>query len=153
MTGGPWYADLGAIAGAVVAIGVILRMVVWPGLRAIWAAIVAAPRIALTVEDLLTLVRSNVLVQLAELNTQFGVHKGEALARDVLISLHGDKITALETRVTTIETRLGNSAIIVAPVPSPSPDAVMQQHAAETQVEAAHLQKEVADQKARHPDA
>lgn len=62
---GPWYVTLGVISAALLASKVIWSYAVWPFLRALWAAIVAAPQIASGMHDLMVLLQSDVIGKLA----------------------------------------------------------------------------------------
>lgn len=64
LTTGPWPFDLIALAGSLTAAGVVWRMLVQPVGRAIWAAILAAPRIAAGIDRLFELVEGDVLSRL-----------------------------------------------------------------------------------------
>lgn len=61
MTNGPWWVDLTAFAGTLTAVGVIIRILVWPGLKAIWRAIVAAPQLAAGVVRLVDILETDIL--------------------------------------------------------------------------------------------
>lgn len=89
ITAGPWYVDLGAWAGALTAMGVIWRVALWPVFRGIWAAIVAAPRIATGIRELIDILEGDVLERLDRGTKQFE-RLGERLDN------HEERIGALE---------------------------------------------------------
>ncbi len=63
-----WYVSLSAVltavAAAVVAAGIIYKKAVVPIVRGLWSAIIAAPLIATGLDELVELVRGNVLYRL-----------------------------------------------------------------------------------------
>ncbi|CAB4166900.1 hypothetical protein UFOVP1383_42 [uncultured Caudovirales phage] len=72
LTEGPWYVDLGALAGALAAASAIWKLALVPFLRGIWAAIKAAPQLADGVQDLVKLlVEGNILERLEEGSRRF----------------------------------------------------------------------------------
>ena len=96
ITDGPWYVDLAAISGALVSAGVIWRVALWPGLRAIWSALVAAPKIADGVGRVVELIEHDVLTDLNDVKTTLRSHMAEATARDVKIEEHEKRLGKLE---------------------------------------------------------
>lgn len=106
LTTEPWFVDLGVWAGVFTAIGVILRMVVWPGLHNFWRAVVAAPRIAESVGRLVELLETDVLkrVELAEVVIE---RHGQHLANiDAKESSHGARLDAHDARLDSYESRV-----------------------------------------------
>lgn len=74
ITPGGWYADLAAWATAVTALGVLGQKVLRPLVRALWAAVVVAPRIAAGLEKLVDLLEGNVLDRLDKGSEMFAEH-------------------------------------------------------------------------------
>ena len=109
LTEGGWYVDLAALAGAVTAAGIIWRMVVWPGMRAMWAAIIAAPKIADGVGEVVHLIESDVLGKLEEIKAESAVHKAEASARDDRLNHHTVQLEDHELRLKKVESALSES--------------------------------------------
>lgn len=66
LTTGPWYLDLVTLAGIVGAALMIWRSVLAPFGRALWAAIVAAPKIVESAETLIALLEGEVLTRMAD---------------------------------------------------------------------------------------
>lgn len=88
---GGWELDLVVLGTFLTAGGVVWQRVAYPGLKTIWAAIVAAPRIAEGVQELVALVEGGVLDRL----------------EDITKSLHeqGSRIDDHEARITTLEVK------------------------------------------------
>lgn len=103
LTNQPWWVDLSVLAGIVVSASVILRMVIWPGLRATWKAIVAAPRIAEGVGKLVELLEVDLLkrVEFVELNQVS--HTNKIADHDSILSGYGARLTAHDNRLDSIE--------------------------------------------------
>ena len=110
MTEGSWYVDLAALAGAATAAGIIWRLVIWTGLRALWAAIVAAPKIADGVGEVVHLIESDVLGKLEEIKVESAVHKAQADARDSRLDLHTITLEDHELRLGKVERQLHEHA-------------------------------------------
>lgn len=70
MTEGPWWIDLGALAATVTAAGIILRMIILPGLKTIWRAVVSAPQIAAGVGRLIELLEFDLLSKVEQLEKE-----------------------------------------------------------------------------------
>ena len=96
LTEGDWWVDLVALAASLTAAGVVWRIMVWPVLRAIWAAILAAPKIAVSVDTLINLVEGDVLSRLEDGSKRFD-RQGATLTD------HEGKIAGLDARVTIVE--------------------------------------------------
>ena len=103
---GQWYVDLLTIAGIVTAAGVIWRMVVWPGMRAMWAAIVAAPKIAEGVGEVVHLIESDVLGKLEDIKAESATHAVQAAARDSRLDLHTITLEDHDLRLGKVEAAL-----------------------------------------------
>lgn len=93
---GAWYVDLGVLAGILTSLAVIWRVVLWPGLKAFWAAIVAAPKIAEGVGRVVELVEGDVLSELNDVKVTLRTHITEADNRDIKISEHEQRLGKLE---------------------------------------------------------
>ena len=61
MTEGPWWIDLGAVAATVTAMGIIWKMLLWPGMKTTWRAIIAAPQLAAGVGRLVEILETDIL--------------------------------------------------------------------------------------------
>jgi hypothetical protein len=92
MTEGPWWVDISAIAVALTAAATISRMVIWPFLRAVWAAVKAAPRIPIILEEMREILQSDVLEKLEQLQVTFAVHEELAHQRDTSIGQHEERL-------------------------------------------------------------
>ena len=103
MTEGQWYVDLITLAGVVTAAGVLWRMVVWPGMRAMWAAVVAAPKIADGVSEVVHLIESDVLGKLEDIKVESARHQEQADARDSRLNLHTLTLEDHELRLKKVE--------------------------------------------------
>lgn len=96
LTSGPWYLDLAAIASALVSVGVIWHMALWPGMKAFWSAIVSAPKIAEGVGKVVELIEHDVLSDLNDMKVTLRSHLADAAGRDVKIEEHEQRLGKLE---------------------------------------------------------
>lgn len=103
ITSAPWYADLGVWAGVLISAGAVWRLGVWPLLRAIWAAIIAAPKIAEGTRELVELIESDVLGKLEEVRETFKEHEGKATVRDQRLNQHTLQLENHEIRISQLE--------------------------------------------------
>ena len=110
ITEGPWWVDISAVASAIVAIGIILRMVIWPGIRAFWKAIVAAPQIAAGVGRLVELLETDIMhrVEVLELKEEaYALHINEIDAHlsgeKARMNAHDKRADATEVRLSILE--------------------------------------------------
>lgn len=87
ITPAAWYVDVVTLAGVLVALGTIWRLVVWPFFRAVWAAILAAPKIATGMDTLISLVEGDVLAQLAKGRDRMDMLEHAVTEHDMRISL------------------------------------------------------------------
>lgn len=106
MTEGPWWVDISAIAGVVVAVGIILRMVIWPGLKAIWRAIIAAPQIAQGVGRLVELLETDLLGRVERVEIQIIDFEKHIIIYDAYMSGEKARIDAHDKRADANELRL-----------------------------------------------
>ena len=74
MTEGPWWVDLAAVAATVTAVGIIIRMVLLPGARTIWRAIIAAPQLAAGVGRLVEILETDLLRRVEKLEADSATH-------------------------------------------------------------------------------
>lgn len=105
MTEGPWWMDIAAFATAITAIAIIWRMAVWPFFRAVWAAIRAAPRIPIILDDVLEILRSDVVDKLDEIQNHVAKHEAEAEERNSRIEHHTQQLEDHEIRIANLERR------------------------------------------------
>jgi hypothetical protein len=97
--------DLAAWAGIFISCAAIWRLAVWPGLRAIWAAILAAPKIADGTRELVQLIEGDVMGKLEEMNQSFTEHESKATVRDQRLDAHTLQLENHELRITQLEKR------------------------------------------------
>lgn len=97
VTTGPWYVDLGVIAGALTACVTVYRYGVAPVGRAMWAAIVAAPKIAESARELVDLLDGKVLDRLDAGGRRFEAIESEQIAIRQVVVDHEGRIKTLET--------------------------------------------------------
>lgn len=95
----PWYVDLAIVAGVITSVGVIWRAVLWPGMRAFWAAILSAPKIAEGIGRVVELVEGDVLTELNEVKVTLHTHISEAEDRGTRIAEHEQRLGKLEESV------------------------------------------------------
>lgn len=105
-TEGQWYVDLITIAGVLTAAGIIWRLGLWPGLKAVWSAILAAPKIADGVGEVVHLIESDVLGKLEDIKVESATHAVQAAARDERLNLHGLTLEDHELRLGKVEQAL-----------------------------------------------
>lgn len=96
MTNGPWYLDLGALAGTIMAAGVLWRMAVWPFFRAVWAALIAAPQIASGMRQVIELIESDVAGKLALMAETFAKQEERVAAQTVQLAQMELRLAKLE---------------------------------------------------------
>ena len=103
-----WYLDLGIIAGALTSVGIIVKKGVVPMLRALWIAILAAPRIAEGAEQLVALLGGDVLERLDEGTKKFVAndqrleeHRERLDSHTRVMQTHGERILSIEHRLHT----------------------------------------------------
>ena len=89
--------DLVTWAAAAVAAATLMRLVIWPFLRASWLAIKAAPQIPIILDDVREILRGDVLGKLDDMRTTFTLHEEQAQRRDVNIASHEERLN-LHTR-------------------------------------------------------
>lgn len=125
MTEGPWWLDIGAFAVLITSLGIIAQRLVWPILRAVWAAILAAPLIASGTKELVALVEGNVInklehieeglegqqslvrqtaTEIAGLKEQLALHEANAVTE---VSGLRSMIDAIALRVSALEVKVG----------------------------------------------
>ena len=83
MTEGPWWIDVTALAGAITALGIIWKMAVWPGMKTIWRAIIAAPQLAAGVGRLVEILETDILHRVETLESD-SVKQGDCLGKLLL---------------------------------------------------------------------
>jgi hypothetical protein len=103
--GGPGM-DLIALSGALVAAATILRLVIWPFVRALWAAVKAAPKIPIILEEMREILQSDVIGKLEDLKVTFAVHEEKATLRDLNIADHEERLNLHTKTLETHEIRL-----------------------------------------------
>lgn len=103
ITAGEWPLDLVAWAGAVTAFGIIWQRVLVPIRRGLWSAIIAAPKIADGVGDVVRLIEGDVLGKLEEIKVESAVHAEQSKARDGRINLHTITLEDHELRLGKVE--------------------------------------------------
>lgn len=103
ITAWEWPGDVVAWAAVITAVGVIWRGVVWPGLKAFWAAVKAAPKIADGVGEVVELIEGKVLDKLDEMQVEMAVHQEQAKARDTRLDLHTLQLEDHEVRLGKLE--------------------------------------------------
>lgn len=99
MTSGPWYVDLGALAGTVVAASVLWKLAVWPFCRAVWAALIAAPQIATGMKQVIELIESDVAGKLATMAEMFAKQEERVAAQTLAMSAMELRLAKLEGMV------------------------------------------------------
>lgn len=92
----PWWAWPPTLAGVLVALGVIWRYGVIAFGRAVWAAILAAPKIAAGVEELGELLRGDVLTRLEDGAVRFSALEERQAAHAEQLVLHQARLDAHE---------------------------------------------------------
>lgn len=95
ITAAPWYTELLALAAAVVALGVLGR-VARHLLQAFWAAIVAAPLIVAGLDELVQLIRGDVLGRLDDGTRHFADHDHRIEKVELAVLDHEERIVSLE---------------------------------------------------------
>jgi hypothetical protein len=103
--GGPGM-DLVALAAAVVAALTILRLVIWPFMRALWAAIKAAPQIPIILAEMREILQSDVIEKLEDMRITFAIHEEKAQIRDVNIADHDARLNLHTSTLEQHEIRL-----------------------------------------------
>lgn len=124
LTEQPWYIDLAIWAGVVTSIGIIVRQVVWPVLQGVGRFIVAAPRIAESVNRMVELLETDLLRRVEQLEAQVATHVQWADAQSTILSANSaqltastDRLEALNSRVTMLERVILGPVIVPAVAP------------------------------------
>lgn len=98
VTDGPWILDLSAAIAALITVAGGWKFLVSPLLRGIWAAVVAAPKIATGMARLIELIETDVIGRLDAGAIQFQEHKERLDALDGCVAAHAVRLDALEGR-------------------------------------------------------
>jgi hypothetical protein len=106
VTTGPWYVDLGSLAGGLGASFWLYKNLVAPVGRAMWAAIIAAPKIAIYTGRLVELLEQDVIERLDSGNLRFQKieEKLEALVERVAVLEMGPTAVTTRTEITRTHT-------------------------------------------------
>lgn len=107
ITPGGWYADLGAWAAAITASGVIFQKGARPVFRAIWIAVLAAPRIAEGAENLIEMLEGDVLKRLDEGSKKFAATETRLDQHDAILVEVGERLIAVEKNAHSHSNRRG----------------------------------------------
>ena len=112
-----WPGDLVMWAGVVTAAGVIYRQVAWPVFKAFWQAITAAPRIASDMNEIVELLRGDVLNKLDRIQEHAMQHEQEAAERDRRLDHHTVQLESHQLSLSALDTRLGKVEAALAGKP------------------------------------
>lgn len=103
---GPWYVQLGVVFSLLIALSTVLRLIVWPGLKRIWQAIIAAPRLAEGVARLVDLMEFDILERIIGLEKKQELHDAHLAAIDAGLSGINARLDAHDKRADATERRL-----------------------------------------------
>lgn len=103
MTDMPWWVNLAAIATALTALGIIWRMLIVPVFKAIWMAIIAAPRIPVILDEVKAIIESDVLGKLEEMRVEFAKHEAESAQHIARLDHHTTQLENHEIRIAALE--------------------------------------------------
>lgn len=121
LTEQPWYIDIAIWAGVVTSVGIIVRQVVWPVLQGVGRFIVAAPRIAESVNRMVELLETDLLRRVEQLEAQVGTHVQWADAQSMILAANGATITANTDRLDALASRVSLlERVILGPVTIPA---------------------------------
>ena len=94
----PWYLLLGIIATVLTSLTVMWRLLIFPMLTAIWAAIKAAPQIPIILDDLRDILRSDVLGKLEAMQISGAKLEERLDNHDIRIADHEIRISRQEKK-------------------------------------------------------
>lgn len=103
---GPWYVQLGVVFSLIIAASTVLRLIVWPGLKRIWQAIIAAPRLAEGVGRLVELLEFDILDRVEKMEVKQNLQDQHIANLDAIVSGNSARLTAHDQRADAIETRM-----------------------------------------------
>lgn len=106
ITSQPWYIDLTALAAGILGLVTIIKLIIWPGLKAIGKAIVAAPRIAEGVGRLVELLETDLLTRVETIETLQKHTLDRIDTSTAAISGHTARLDEHKIRLDTYENRV-----------------------------------------------
>lgn len=103
---GPWYIQLGVLLGLLISLSTVLRLIVWPGLKKIWQAIIAAPKIADGVGKLIELLEIDIQTKIVSLEKLTAFQEERIKNLEAIVSQMEVRLTAHDKRADANEIRI-----------------------------------------------
>lgn len=109
----PWYVELGILAGALISAATIWKLGIVPGARALWgglravaAAILAAPQIVAGIEKLNQLVEGDVIERLDAGAARFNEQEARIGDHDVRLGRHESRLDGHDAAIAALHEKL-----------------------------------------------